>query len=114
MSSIRLLGQSRSPHIPVAEMTETDAAAFLQSPPKRTKQRTKPGNKVPIKTLIERAQANTTGVRIPLQRMNMVLALPGVDKSVALRLPEDQERVLCCAIITQDNSQAQELHPTPS
>ena len=98
----------------MAEMTEAEAAALLRSPPKRTKQLTKPGKKVPIKALIEQARTNTTGLRTSLHGMNMILALPKVDGSVALRIPAEQQGVLCCAIISLDNSQTAEVLPTPS
>ncbi|CDI84608.1 hypothetical protein EPH_0057980 [Eimeria praecox] len=98
----------------VAQMTDEEATALLRSPPTRTKQRTKPGKKVPIKALIEQARANTTGLRSPLQGLNMVLALPEVDVSVALRIPEEQQGALCCAIISHANTQAEEALPTPA
>ncbi|CDI87194.1 hypothetical protein, conserved [Eimeria praecox] len=98
----------------VAQMTEEEATALLRSSPTRTKPRTKPGKKVPIKALIEQARANTTGLRSPLQGLNMVLALPEVDVSVALRIPEEQQGALCCAIISHANTQAKEALPTPA
>ncbi|CDI87166.1 hypothetical protein EPH_0075340 [Eimeria praecox] len=98
----------------VAQMTEEEAAALLRSPPTRTKQRTKPVKEVPIKALIEQARANTAGLRSPLQGLNMVLALPEVDVSVALRIPEEQQGALCCAIISHANTQAEEALPTPA
>ncbi|CDI82851.1 hypothetical protein EPH_0011430 [Eimeria praecox] len=98
----------------VAQMTEEEATALLRSSPTRTKPRTKPGKKVPIKALIEQARANTTGLRSPLHGLNMVLALPEVDVSVALRIPEEQQGALCCAIISHANTQAKEALPTPA
>ncbi|CDJ53050.1 OSJNBa0042F21.10 protein, related [Eimeria brunetti] len=95
-------------------MTEAEAAALLRSPPKRIKQRIKPGKKVPIKALIEQEKVNATGLRTPLQGLKMVLALPQVEESVVLRLPEEQQGALCCAISRHDNSQADEVLPTPS
>ena len=95
-------------------MTAAEAAALLRSPPKRTKPRIKPGKKVPIKALIEQARANTTGLRSPLQGLNMAFASPEVDESVALRIPEEQQGALCCTIISRDNLQAEEVLPTPA
>ncbi|CDI75478.1 Reverse transcriptase, related [Eimeria praecox] len=62
----------------------------------------------------EQARANTTGLRSPLQGLNMVLALPEIDESVALRIPEEQQKALCCALISHDNTQAEEVLPTPA
>ncbi|CDI82572.1 Vacuolar-sorting receptor 1, related, partial [Eimeria acervulina] len=44
----------------------------------------------------------------------MVLALPEVDESVALRIPEEQQGALCCAIISHDNPQAEAVLPAPA
>ncbi|CDJ54307.1 hypothetical protein EBH_0057120 [Eimeria brunetti] len=47
-----------------------------------------------------------------LARLNLVLALPEVDNSVAQRLRPSGR--LCCAFTSPDNRRAEEAHPSPS
>ncbi|CDJ47720.1 hypothetical protein EBH_0039570 [Eimeria brunetti] len=98
----------------VAEVSETEIAALLRPPPKRTKPRAEPGKEMTIKDLIEQARANASGLQTPLEGLNLVLALPEVDNSVAQRLSKIHQGALCCAIFSPDNPRAEEAHPSLS
>ncbi|CDJ35189.1 OSJNBa0042F21.10 protein, related [Eimeria mitis] len=82
----------------VADMTREEATALLRPPSKRYKSPTKGKRKAVVAALIQQATESTSCIRHPLQGLYAILTLPAMEWNVALRLVEEWQGALCCAL----------------
>ncbi|CDJ47229.1 hypothetical protein EBH_0015150 [Eimeria brunetti] len=83
----------------VADMTREEATALLRPPSKRYKSPSKGKRKAVVAAQIQQATESTACIRHPLQGLYVILALPAMESNVALRLVEEWQGALCCAMV---------------
>ena len=82
-----------------AGMSAKDTAVSLRPPPRRYKSRAKTKAKARITSLVRQAADDTNDLKTPLHGLHLILALPGACSAVPLRLSDEWQGVLCCALI---------------
>ncbi|CDJ64476.1 OSJNBa0079C19.6 protein, related [Eimeria necatrix] len=80
-------------------MSAEEAAIFLRPPPRRCKSHAKTKAKGRITSLVRQAAADTNDLRTPLHCLHLLLALPEAGSAVPLRLSDEWQGALCCALI---------------
>ncbi|CDJ62306.1 hypothetical protein ENH_00012560 [Eimeria necatrix] len=83
----------------VAGMSAEEAAIFLRPPPRRYKSHAKTKAKARITSLVHQPAADTNDLRTPLHGLHLILALPKAGSVVPLRLSDEWQGALCCALI---------------
>ncbi|CDJ65143.1 hypothetical protein ENH_00000980 [Eimeria necatrix] len=83
----------------VAGMSAEEAAVFLRPPPRRYKSHAKTKAKARITSLVRQAADDTNDLRTPLHGLHLILALPEACSAVPLRLSDEWQGALCCALI---------------
>ncbi|CDJ49652.1 OSJNBa0079C19.6 protein, related [Eimeria brunetti] len=99
----------------VADMTREEATALLR-PPSKYKPPSKGKRKAVVAALIQQATESTACISHPLQGLYVILALPAMESNVALRLVEEWQGALCCAMVetTPPNPHQQCLKALPA
>ncbi|CDJ70440.1 hypothetical protein ENH_00083560 [Eimeria necatrix] len=83
----------------VAGISAEEAAIFLRPPPRRFKSHAKTKAKARITSLLRQAAADTKDLKAPLYGLHLILALPEAGFAVPLRLSDEWQDALCCALI---------------
>ncbi|CDJ62567.1 Reverse transcriptase, related [Eimeria necatrix] len=83
----------------VADMTREEATALLRPPSKRFKPPSRGKRKAVVAALLQQASESAACIRQPLQGLYVILALPAMESDVALRLVEEWQGALCCALV---------------
>ena len=83
----------------VSGMWAEEAAALLRQPPRRCSSYVRAGIKVPIDLIVQQARDNTRRLNVPVQRLNLMLALHEADEAVGLRHRDERQEALCCTLI---------------
>ncbi|CDJ66936.1 OSJNBa0079C19.6 protein, related, partial [Eimeria necatrix] len=83
----------------VADMTREEATALLRPPTKKYKPPSRGKRKAVIAALSQQVSESAAFVRHPLQGLYVILALPAMETDVALRLVEERQGALCCALV---------------
>ncbi|CDJ63214.1 hypothetical protein ENH_00036010 [Eimeria necatrix] len=83
----------------VAGMSPEEAAIFLRPPPRRCKSHAKTKAKARITSLVRQGPAETKDLSAPFHGLHLILALPEAGSAVPLRLPDEWQGALCCALI---------------
>ncbi|CDJ66714.1 hypothetical protein ENH_00024200 [Eimeria necatrix] len=80
-------------------MSAEEAVIFLRPPPRRYKSHAKTKAKAQITSLVRQAAADTKDLKDPLHGFHLILALPEAGSAVPLRLSDEWQGALCCALI---------------
>ncbi|CDJ67235.1 hypothetical protein ENH_00032960, partial [Eimeria necatrix] len=83
----------------VADMSKEEATALLRPPPKRYKPPPRGKGKSVVAVLLQQASEGAACIHHPLQGLYVILVLPAMESDVALRLVEERQGALCCALI---------------
>ncbi|CDJ67799.1 hypothetical protein ENH_00041700, partial [Eimeria necatrix] len=83
----------------VAGMSAEEAAIFLRPPPRRYKPLAKKKAKARITSLVRQAAADTKDLKAPMHGLHLILALPEAGPAMPLRLSDEWQGALCCALI---------------
>ncbi|CDJ62674.1 OSJNBa0079C19.6 protein, related, partial [Eimeria necatrix] len=96
-------------------MTREEATALLRPPTKKYKPPSKGKRKAVVAALSQQVSESAAFVRHPLQGLYVILALPAMETDVALRLVEERQGALCCALVetSLSNSRRQCLQALP-
>ncbi|CDJ63511.1 Reverse transcriptase, related [Eimeria necatrix] len=80
-------------------MSAEEAAVFLRPPPRRYKSHAETKAKARITPLVRQAADDTNDLSTPLHGLHLILALPEAGSAVPLRLSDEWQSALCCALI---------------
>ncbi|CDJ69949.1 LOW QUALITY PROTEIN: OSJNBa0079C19.6 protein, related [Eimeria necatrix] len=80
-------------------MSAEEAAVFLLPPPRMYKSHAKTKAKAQITSLVRQAADDTNDLSTPLHCLHLILALPEAGSAVPLRLSDEWQGALCCALI---------------
>ena len=83
----------------VAGMSAEEAAIFLRPPPRRYKPHAKKKAKARITSLVRQAAEDTKDLKAPMHGLHLILALPEAGPAMPLRLADEWQGALCCALI---------------
>ncbi|CDJ63802.1 OSJNBa0079C19.6 protein, related [Eimeria necatrix] len=83
----------------VAGMSAEEAAIFLRPPSRRYKPHAKKKAKARITSLVRQAAADTKDLKAPMHGLHLILALPEAGPAMPLRLADEWQGALCCALI---------------
>ncbi|CDJ67635.1 hypothetical protein ENH_00039120, partial [Eimeria necatrix] len=83
----------------VAGMSAEEAAIFLRPPPRRYRPHAKKKAKARITSLVRQAAADTKDLKAPMHGLHLILALPEAGPAMPLRLSDEWQGALCCALI---------------
>ncbi|CDJ67397.1 OSJNBa0032F06.19 protein, related, partial [Eimeria necatrix] len=98
----------------VAGMSAEEAAVFIRPPPKRYKSHAKTKAKVRITSLVRQAAVVNKDLRAPLHGLHLILALPEACSAVPLRLSDEWQGALYCALIGSQPTSSGCLSPLAS
>ncbi|CDJ67874.1 Reverse transcriptase, related, partial [Eimeria necatrix] len=83
----------------VADMTREEATALLSPPTKRYKPPPRGKRRAVVAALLQQASESAACIHHPLQGLSVILTLPVMESDVALRLAEEWQGALCCALV---------------
>ncbi|CDJ67238.1 Reverse transcriptase, related, partial [Eimeria necatrix] len=83
----------------VADMTREEATALLRPPTKRYKPPSRGKREAVVAALLQQVSESAAFIHHPLQGLYVILALPAMESDVALRLVEERQGALCCALV---------------
>ncbi|CDJ63256.1 OSJNBa0080E14.14 protein, related [Eimeria necatrix] len=83
----------------VAGMSTEEAAIFLRPPPRRYKPHAKKKAKARITSLVRQAAEDTKDLKAPMHSLHLILALSEAGPAMPLRLADEWQGALCCAVI---------------
>ncbi|CDJ68079.1 OSJNBa0042D13.18 protein, related, partial [Eimeria necatrix] len=83
----------------VADMTREEATALLSPPSKRYKPPPRGKRKAVVAALLQQASESAACIHHPLQGLSVMLTLPAMESDVAVRLMEEWQGALCCALV---------------